>query len=119
MTAKLPLIAAAALALAGCGSSRVYGPGTDAVDVLGLQTARDNGTLTAQVQIQNPDDEPLQLRYRFTWVDGLGRPVGQGSPTDTLQTLSLAPLERRYISAPAPSADCADFQIYLQEWELD
>ena len=119
MKLRFPLIAVAALALAGCGTSRIYGPGTDAVDILGLQTARENGALKAQVQIQNPDDEPKQVRYRFTWLDSLGQPVGQGSPTDNLQTISLAPLERRFITAPAPSADCIDFQLYLQEWELD
>ena len=84
-----------------------------------MQTARKDCALTAQVQIQNPDDEPMQVRYRFTWLDSLGQPVGQGSPTDNLQTLSLAPLERRFIAAPAPSGDCMDFQLYLQELEID
>ena len=119
MKLRFPLIAAAAVALVGCGTPRVYGPGADAVDVMSMQTARKNGALTAQVQIQNPEDEPMQVRYRFTWLDSLGQPVGQGSPTDNLQTLSLAPLERRFIAAPAPSGDCMDFQLYLQELEID
>ena len=43
--------------------------------------------------------------------------VGIGTPTDAWLTLSLAPYELRYLRAVAPMEDCADFRLYLQEFD--
>ncbi len=114
----LPALALAALLLAGCASPyarHVSGPGADEVTVEDVRTDREDGRLSAQVSLRNDDDDPLRLRYRFTWLDARGMAVGLDSPTDAWRTLSLAPYELRYLRAVAPTADCADFRLYLQE----
>ena len=121
MMRPLPLLAAcAALALAGCAgpyATHVSGPGADAVDVLDVRTVREPNSLSAQVTLANESSDPLRLRYRFSWLDGRGLSVGEGTPATAFQTLSLAPYEIRYLRATAPSGECEDFRLYLQESE--
>lgn len=118
---RFPLFAAlAALALAGCAgpyADHVSGPGVDAVTLMDVRTIREPNSLSAQVTLRNDDSDPLRLRYRFTWLDAAGLAVGTGTPTDAWMTLSLAPYEIRYLRATAPSGDCTDFRLYLQELE--
>ncbi len=112
------LAACAALALAGCAgpyADHVSGPGADAVVLMDVRTVREPNSLSAQVTMRNDAGEPLRLRYRFTWLDAAGLAVGAGSPTDAWLSVSLAPYEVRYLRATAPSGDCADFRLYLQE----
>lgn len=119
-TSRLPALALAALLLGGCASPyarHVSGPGADEVEIEDVRTDRENGRLSAQVTLRNDDDDPIRLRYRFTWLDAKGMAVGTGSPTDAWLTLSLAPYELRYLRASAPNAECADFRLYLQELE--
>ncbi len=118
---QIPLLAAAAaLALAGCAgpyADHVSGPGADAVKVMDVRTVREPNSLSAQVTLANEDSDPLRLRYRFTWLDARGLAVGEGTPASDLRLLSLAPYEIRYLRATAPSGDCEDFRLYLQEFE--
>lgn len=112
------LFASVAL-LTGCaaGDGRVTGPALDRVDLAGVTAVQKDAHLRATVQLKNDAKEPVRLRYRFTWLDGMGQPVGLGTPTDNFLLISLAPYETRYIQGDAPNAECADFRLYLQEVE--
>lgn len=116
----LPALAVASILTVGCAgpyARHVTGPGADEVIIEDVRTDRENGRLSAQVSLRNDDDDPLRLRYRFTWLDASGMAVGVGTPTDAWLTLSLAPYELRYLRAVAPTEDCADFRLYLQEFD--
>jgi len=119
------LACAAGLLLAGCMSNpyarQVSGPGCRVVDVHDvriLQEVRGEDCaegLSAQVTLCNPSTRPVRIRYRLTWIDVNGMEVGGGTPISGWQNFSFAPQETRRLRLDAPSADCRDFHLYLQE----
>ncbi len=110
-------VAAMALA-AGCGSPfarHISGDGVDVVEVIDVQTVFKDDRMTAQISLENDDDERVRLDYKVTWKDARGMAVAPDSPTSAKQRLSFAPYERKDVSFVAPNNDCADFHVLLME----
>lgn len=110
-------MAAVVLLATGCTTydGRVEGPGAQVVEIRDVYGLSKDSHLRASVQVKNKNSDPVRLRYRFTWLDGNGMPVGLGTPTDSFLLISLAPYESRYIQGDAPNSDCVDFRVYIEE----
>ncbi len=113
-------VCAGALALMGCRTvqcwdNRVTLANVSDVAVEQVSTGHVGQSITAQIRLRSLRSSPVQLRLRFSWLDGAGQAVAAEAPTSAWRRVSLAPQEVRFVDAVAPDASCASFMVYIQE----
>ena len=76
-----------------------------------IRVARENGFLTAKVQLSNITSSNQMMYYRFAWLGDDGFPVGD---EESWKTLSLYGSQSTVLPAIAPVPQATDFRIEVQ-----
>ncbi|WP_460132972.1 YcfL family protein [Pseudomonas sp. S1_E04] len=114
--------ALALVLLAGCATPPPPEPGSAAskIVVMGkfkgiavgaIRVARENGFLTAKVQLSNVTSSNQTMYYRFAWLGADGFPVGE---EDTWKVLNLYANQATFLPAIANLPQAADFRLEVK-----
>ncbi|MGY2219734.1 YcfL family protein [Pseudomonas sp. SDO558_S425] len=114
--------ALALVLLAGCATPLPPEPGSAAskIVVMGkfkgiavgtIRVARENGFLTAKVQLSNITSSNQMMYYRFAWLGADGFPVGD---EETWKVLNLYANQATFLPAIANLPQAADFRLEVK-----
>jgi uncharacterized protein YcfL len=77
------------------------------------QTTVQGDMMKIQVEIVNNDSGANDFDYRFEWFDGDGMQVD--SPGSTWNTQHFGPQESKMLQSIAPTPQCKDFRLKIQQ----
>ena len=76
-----------------------------------IRVARENGFLTAKVQLSNITSSNQMMYYRFAWLGADGFPVGE---EETWKVLNLYANQATFLPAIANLPQAADFRLEVK-----
>ncbi|ABM56388.1 YcfL family protein [Verminephrobacter eiseniae] len=120
----LPALCAALMMLTGTAGAQLHDPATppavaakialrgeaNGIAVREMRILRKNDILTVQADLSNTGRSDRTMFYRFSWLDSIGSPVGDG---ESWKQISVLGLGRQTVKSVAPTSAAIDLRLEM------